>query len=155
MEIYLPSNIRCLRQRMKWSQEELALQIGLNRGNIASYENGTAEPKICNLLKLSRLFGVSIIALTQEDLSKKEIVTTHHNSDSNLPSLSNIQKEASQLSEVMKSLHTCCIYKKATLHEISKDAQIIMMHFEQLYEASQHLLEKHLQLIHFLEKKRT
>jgi transcriptional regulator with XRE-family HTH domain len=155
MEIYLPSNIRCLRQRRNWSQEELALQVGLNRGNIASYENGTAEPKICNLLKLSHLFGVSIIALTQEDFSKKEITATQFKSASPSPSLATIQKEANQLSEVMKSLHTCCIYKKATLHEISKDAQIIMMHFEQLYEASQHLLDKHLQLIQFLEKKST
>lgn len=155
MEIYLPSNIRCLRQQMKWSQEELALQIGLNRGNIASYENGTAEPKICNLLKLSRLFGVSIIALTQEDLSKKQLQPYHQKSKSQNPPLDHLQKEANQLSDVMKSLHTCCIYKKATLHEISNDAQIIMMHFEQLYEASQHLLEKHLQLIQFLENKRT
>lgn len=155
MEIFLPSNIRCLRQRMKWSQEELALQIGLNRGNIASYENGTAEPKICNLLKLSNLFGVSIIALTQEDFSKIETPSLNNKSESNNPSLTTIQKEANQLSEVMKSLHTCCIYKKASLREISNDAQIIMMHFEQLYEASQHLLEKHLQLIQFLKKKRT
>lgn len=155
MEIYLPSNIRCLRQRKKWSQEELALQVGLNRGNIASYENGTAEPKICNLLKLSRLFGVSIIALTQEDLSLIGTPINSPKSDIQSPSLSTVQTEADQLSEVMKSLYTCCIYKKATLHEISKDAQIIMMHFEQLYEASQHLLEKHLQLIKFLEKKRT
>ena len=68
----LPQNIRYLRKRQELSQEELATQVGLNRGNIASYENGTAEPKICNLLKIAHLFGISIADLTQKELIREE-----------------------------------------------------------------------------------
>ena len=53
----LKLNIRYLRKKMNLSQEELANAIGLNRGNIASYESGTAEPKIANLVKMSKLFS--------------------------------------------------------------------------------------------------
>jgi transcriptional regulator with XRE-family HTH domain len=65
---FLPQNLRNLRKRMNLSQEQFAKRIGLNRGNIASYEKGTAEPKICNLLKMANLFGVSILDLTARDL---------------------------------------------------------------------------------------
>ena len=54
----LPRNIKSLRRKLRFSQEELAQKLGLNRGNIASYENGSAEPKICNLLKFASLFRV-------------------------------------------------------------------------------------------------
>ena len=75
----LPQNIRYLRKRQELSQEELALRIGLNRGNIASYENGTAEPKICNLLKLAQTFGIPITDLTQKDLSHNDLYQSAHN----------------------------------------------------------------------------
>ena len=74
-KIYLNQNIRFLRKRLSLSQEELANRVGLNRGNIASYENGTAEPRICNLLKLSTLFGISIMDITQKDLSNGHNLT--------------------------------------------------------------------------------
>ena len=69
-QIYLANNIRNLRKRNSWSQEELAGKVGLNRGNIASYEKGTAEPKICNLVKIARCFGVSILELTGFDMTQ-------------------------------------------------------------------------------------
>ena len=58
----LKSNIRFLRRKMNLSQEELATMIGLNRGNIASYESGTAEPRIANLVKMSKLFSVPFLS---------------------------------------------------------------------------------------------
>ena len=55
-KIYLSGNIRFLRKQKELSQEELAVHIGLNRGNIASYEKGTAEPKFCNLVPMADFF---------------------------------------------------------------------------------------------------
>ena len=67
---FLALNLRLLRKKFQWSQEEFANRVGLNRGNIASYENGSTEPKIYSLLKMSELFQVSIKELVFEDLSK-------------------------------------------------------------------------------------
>ncbi len=157
-QTYLSKNIRCLRKQLNMSQGELAGRIGLNRGNIASYENGTAEPKICNLLKLAKLFGVSIIDLTQRDLSKMDLSTVE-----NLPdkSISESERElikqfghkADQLQDVFKSLHTCCMFKADSLEEKPRDVQIMLAHFDQLYEASQALLGEYQQMLKFIRCK--
>ena len=43
---FIASNLKVLRKSTGWSQTELAECVGLNRGNIASYESGCAEPSI-------------------------------------------------------------------------------------------------------------
>ena len=67
--LLLPGNIRHLRKSLSLSQEDLSKRVGLNRGNIASYENGTAEPKICSLLKIADLFKITMIDLVLKDLT--------------------------------------------------------------------------------------
>lgn len=153
--IYLQQNIRCLRKSLNLSQEELAQRIGLNRGNIASYEKGTAEPKICNLLKLAKLFKVSIIDLTQKDLSNinlaeyKSSVKNFDNTELEL--IEKFDLQAAQLQELFKSLHTCCMYKANSIEEMPKDVQVMLTHFDQLYEASQALLGQYRDLIQFIK----
>ena len=65
-------NLRFLRQQHKLSQDALARTLQLNRGNIASYEKGTAEPNMHNLLKIMRYFNVELGDLLETDLSKAE-----------------------------------------------------------------------------------
>lgn len=146
-ELFLSLNLKFLRAQLKMSQEELASRIGLNRGNIASYENGTAEPKICNLLKISKLFGVTIAELTQKDLTLENLPKEGKKSSLEIESL---YEKASHLGEVMKSLRTCCLFKKMSVDEVSPDAQVIFTHFEQLYEASLNLLDDHHSLLNSL-----
>jgi transcriptional regulator with XRE-family HTH domain len=148
-ELFLSLNLKFLRAQLKMSQEELASKIGLNRGNIASYENGTAEPKICNLLKLSQLFGVTIAELTQKDLTSGNLPKHEIQSPLEIESL---YEKAAHLGEVMKSLRTCCLFKKMSVEEVSPDAQVIFTHFEQLYEASLNLLDDHHSLLNTLRK---
>jgi transcriptional regulator with XRE-family HTH domain len=157
-QIFLPKNIRCLRKQKNMSQGELASHVGLNRGNIASYENGTAEPKICNLLKLAQFFNISIIDLTQKDLSKLDL--------SNLPSsngkaitpseielIEQFGSKAEKLQNLFESLHTCCRHKAESLDEKPRDVQIMLAHFDQLYEASQSLLCEYQELLKFIKCK--
>ncbi len=154
--IFLHRNIRCLRKKLNFSQEELASRIGLNRGNIASYENGTAEPKICNLLKLSNLFRVSIMDLTQKDLSEGKTLETANktyqkisNKDREL--IRQFMQKADEISEVIYSLHTCHQFKAKSLGDLPKDMQIMMINFEQLYDVSQALLRNHQALLDFVK----
>ena len=154
--INLPQNIRCLRRRLNLSQEEFATQIGLNRGNIASYEKGTAEPKICNLLKMSNLFGVSILDLTQKDLSCDQTLATATN---NYQKISQTEREviiqfamrAEELNEVLQSIHTCHQFKMKSLSDQPKEMQVMMVNFEQLYDAAQTLMRNHKGLLEFIK----
>lgn len=150
----LSANIRTLRRKHGMSQEELARMIGLNRGNIASYENGTAEPKICNLLKLSRVFGVSILDLTAKNLEEHPDHPVNQQQVF-LPAvldqeqLEQFGDKARMLASYLEGLHKCYTYKKA---KVSTEAIPPKMHFafdffEQLYDAAQSLLDQHQQLL--------
>ena len=155
-KIFLPHNIRCLRKKRSLSQEELANKVGLNRGNIASYEKGTAEPKICNLLKLSHLFGVSIIDLTQKDLRDEDTLNVASN---NYQKVSHGEREllrqfairAEECQKVIHGLYTCHQFKLNSLSDLPKDMQVMMANFDQLFDAAQALLNNHKALIDFIK----
>ncbi len=159
-KIFLGNNIRCLRKRMSLSQEELAFKIGLNRGNIASYEKGIAEPKICNLLKFSNFFGVSILDLTKRDLQPEDNfqkAKAHENglqiSHLEMPILNEFTNRAQELKEVLESLHCYHCFKMKTLEELPKDMQMVIINFEKLFEVTQVLMDSHQELIEFIKKK--
>lgn len=156
--IHLPHNIRCLRKRLNLSQEELASRVGLNRGNIASYENGTAEPKICNLLKLSALFEVSLMDLTQQDLRDEtafDLASKNYRqiSDSERELIEQFRQKMDKIEAVFKGLHACCQFKTSTIEEMPKDMQILLFNFEQLHEAAVTLLCNHKALLDFIRYK--
>lgn len=154
-ETFLDQNIRFLRRSLGWSQEELGTRIGLNRGNIASYENGTAEPKIGNLFKLADLFGVSIMDITQRNLSgEAENAATEAiiDCDGSPNHWAYYRQHAQEIQSVMRGLHTCCHFKvRHSNHDTSKDMQVVAMHFEELFNAAQALLREHLELLEQLE----
>ena len=148
----LSGNIRCLRKQLKLSQEELGNKVGLNRGNIASYEKGTAEPKICNLLRLAHLFKVSILDLTRRDLSLVDHSTTNGESAAGAsvqPSfLDEYREKADELRVVVNSIYTCQQYKARTLESSDdRNVQTILANFEQLHDATQALMRHHAELL--------
>ena len=146
----LAENLRALRKRMKWSQEELAEKLGLNRGNIASYESGTAEPKICNLVKFAQLFSISIFDLTHSDLSAETnyIRATQRQSNGNgLPVIDQYADEAKEFESAIKGLS--CIFKMKVrdVGELPEDMKFLQNQYEQLNNVSQHLLKSYFGLI--------
>ena len=150
--IHLQNNIRYLRKRLGLSQEEIANKIGLNRGNIASYENGSAEPRICNLLKMAELFEVSIFDLTQSDLSLEEnylIATASFQgvSGQQKQTIDQYANQADDLEQVLFSIHTCQNYKNASIENISEDLRYTLYNFEQMYKIANKLLIAHKELI--------
>lgn len=54
---------------MGMSQEEFGKFVGLNRGNIASYEKQTAEPSIMNLSRIGKHLKVELSDLIDKDLA--------------------------------------------------------------------------------------
>ena len=151
---FLAGNIKILRKRKKISQEELGLHIGLNRGNIASYENGTAEPKICNLLRMAEFFGVSLVDLAQHDLKATERLSSLIRLQGLCPQerahLVSLYHKAEAFDNFLHGIHTCFTYKAKGLQNIDnlpKEAHFLHSHFEQLYEAAARLSQEHLDLL--------
>lgn len=68
---YIASNLRFLRKLAGLSQEQFAKRVAMNRGNIASYEKGNAEPNIAKLQRIVEYFNVDLVAFIEIDLSKQ------------------------------------------------------------------------------------
>ncbi len=152
----LPQNLRALRKRMKLSQEELADRLGLNRGNIASYESGMAEPKICNLVKFAQLFNISIFDLTHSNLEVEnsyQQATQRHLNEPGFPAIGEYINEAKEFESAVKGLE--CIFKMKVRNtgELSEDAIFFKNQFEQLCSVSAQLLKAHFELIATIKSK--
>lgn len=67
----LGSNIRYLRKKMEWAQEQLADLLGYkNFTTIQKWESGVAEPPFGTVVRLADLFKVDIDSLASVDLER-------------------------------------------------------------------------------------
>ncbi|MEZ4986897.1 MAG: helix-turn-helix transcriptional regulator [Saprospiraceae bacterium] len=156
--MYLASNIKLLRRLRKLSQEELANLIGLNRGNIASYENGTAEPRIGSLLKLADVFGISIEDIASKDLSDehqwKGITRLVGLCPGKRAQLMEMKTKAADFQHFLNGIHTCFCFKSKDLsavEDLPEAAHFLKSHFEQLHSATAKLAQEHQQLLELLQ----
>src|ERR1035437_3587568 len=70
-KLFLSSNIKFLRNRMKKSQEDVAAGLEINRSKLKSYEDESAiNPPLQLLNKMSGYFKFNIDMLINTDLSK-------------------------------------------------------------------------------------
>ena len=72
----LSKNIKELRLKRGWTQEELSKKLGITNKMISFYELGTREPSRKTLLSLAEIFGVSVENLiSEEGPSRKDELT--------------------------------------------------------------------------------
>ena len=152
----LSVNMRCLRKRMGISQEDLARRVGLNRGNIASYEKGTAEPKLCNLLKLSHLFGVSIHDLTRRDLGcdaayRKAYTNYLRLNSEEAAALNDFDAEAQELRAVFEGITRCYDFLVRKGTELDPQARMLDGQFTQMRHLTEETLRAHRELLEFVQ----
>ncbi len=72
---YVASNLKFLRKQTGLSQDLFAARLELNRGNIASYEKGSAEPSVDKIVKFAAFFNIDVASFIQKDLSGAAINT--------------------------------------------------------------------------------
>jgi len=70
-------NIKKIRNVRGLSQQSFADLFELTRGNISSYEEGRAEPRIEVMVKVAKFFGIPLSDLIEKDLSVNELL--HYN----------------------------------------------------------------------------
>lgn len=69
--IFLDSNVKFLRLRLKLTQQELAKELSMSRSKLNCIETGqTKSPSIADMLQFSSFFRMSIDTLIKVDLSK-------------------------------------------------------------------------------------
>ena len=145
-----------MRKRLGMSQDELAQNVGLNRGNIASYEKGSAEPKLCNLLRLSHFLGVSIHDLTRSDLSCEDRYRRAYASylrlnNEEAAELQDFERSREDLRGVYEGIARCHAFVHEQSTELSPDARLIDAQFTQLRQVTEELLRKQAELQAFVQ----
>ena len=73
MTMPLSENIRSIRVKWGYKQDDFGEIFELNRSVISTYETGIAEPKITFLVKLFELTGIPIQNLLTRKISDEEI----------------------------------------------------------------------------------
>ncbi len=66
---YFGPNLKLLRARRGRSQEEVAVGLDVKRSSWSGYENGSAEPPLDLLVRISNYFRVSVDRLLKDDLT--------------------------------------------------------------------------------------
>lgn len=152
---FLSCNIKYLRKEHSLSQEELAEQVGLRRGNISSYEKNIAEPKINNLVKIASRFNVQVVDLITKDL---KYVQEHDGAEPTTIVVDEVllneyltkSQEYEKILQGFKCYHS---FKMSQLTEKSKDFEILSMDFEKLFEVTECMMTTHRALITYLKEK--
>ncbi len=68
----LAEKIMTLRKQRGWSQEELAMQVGVSRQAASKWESGASIPDLDKIIKLSELFGVSADCLIKDSMELEQ-----------------------------------------------------------------------------------
>ena len=69
MEARINENIKFLRKKFGYTQETFAEAVGIKRSLVGAYEEGRADPRLNNLIKMSEIFNVSVDTLITRDVS--------------------------------------------------------------------------------------
>ncbi len=153
---HLASNLRLLRRRMGLSQQELAERVGLNRGNIASYEAGTAEPKLCKLLRISKLVEVSSHDLMRVDLSKPsqldqalQVYSAQQHDGKRC--LESRLARLGEIKAVLESVKKIYSFKVPNLDFSHPDVKALSSYQEELQQLAQELVEAQQDILHELK----
>ncbi|WP_116106460.1 helix-turn-helix domain-containing protein [Lewinella sp. IMCC34191] len=148
---FIASNLKLLRKSAGWSQTELAERVGLNRGNIASYESGCAEPSICKLLRISNLFDITTRDFTRRDLSDPSELalarTAHRAETKEADRYAAYRQRQATLQHLIDSSHDLFRHKRASLEQPCKEAEMYAGHYLQLMDLSRQLLADHQNLL--------
>ena len=75
LQMSFGENLVNLRKQKGWSQDDLAENLNLSRQAISKWENDTSKPDIDNVMKISKLFSVTIDDLVNNDVVKDKAVT--------------------------------------------------------------------------------
>lgn len=71
----ISQNIKFLRKRERLTQEQLAEKIGIKRSLLGAYEEGRADPRLNNLLAISRIFNISVDQLISTDITEESLAS--------------------------------------------------------------------------------
>ncbi len=63
----MKNNIRVLRAEKRWTQADLARELGVSRNSVNAIENGKYDPSLPLAFKIARLFELPVEEIFEDD----------------------------------------------------------------------------------------
>lgn len=143
--VFFSKNLKYLRQLSKLSQEELALNTGLNRGNIASYENGSAEPKLENLMKIANFFNTSITSLLGTDLQLSDQMTEDDTTHNEV--FRQLYLQADNFKRIVEGFKAYHAYKISNKKEMGETQKEVAEDYVKLLDVAESFIAHHYEVL--------
>ncbi len=74
VEVNIGDRIRDLRQKLKFTQTDVAKGTGIPQSNLSEFETGKLQPKIETLVKIAHFFGMTVSQLIEDESNSLELV---------------------------------------------------------------------------------
>ena len=86
--VKVSDNIKFLRKKFGFTQSTFAEEVEIKRSLVGAYEEGRADPRLNNLLRMSEIFGVSVDTIISKNVEKLTDEELFENTESKLKILS-------------------------------------------------------------------
>ncbi|HCF71898.1 MAG TPA: hypothetical protein DER33_10015 [Syntrophomonas sp.] len=145
--------LRKLRKIKGLSQYTLAEQVGLSRGQIANYEQGTREPDYETLKSLAKYFGVTTNELLYAPDELEEIETYRRANESTLDNINKhneaiLQKTSTKNSNLTHFLHTKIAENAiAEINQMLNDNPELLPYIKELLVSAQNLTPSQVEML--------
>lgn len=123
--------IRQLREKHKWSQEDMANQLGLSPNGYAKIERGETRLTIPRLEQIAEVFGIDILELIQTEVQHLDyqIGNNHinHSSDFTIygkADAENLAQEIEKLKLIIQHQNELLQLKETLLMQQSRELEI-------------------------------
>lgn len=152
---------------MGLSQEEFGKLVGLNRGNIASYEKQSAEPSIINLSRISKYFNIDLGDLIEEDLSERnKLISQIDEPDANAveealkesledhsSKIEKFRKRSDEMARILMGFRQFHKFRMENPEDLSEDVKKMAMDYERLLEVLEDVLSTNRHIMQLLDKR--
>jgi len=152
MKNFLSQNLKYLRKENNYSQENLADEIGVKRSSIASYETKGIEPRLSVILKMAKLFNVSVGDLIGKDIESIDSIAPFDDQmqtesiemkaipkdPTEFDAFINKSKRIKQVLEGFKSFYN---FKKNNITNMTPEKEKVVFDIDNFIQLMDHLLD--------------
>gem|GEM_PF-614144 len=149
----LSNNIKYLRKKLGYNQEQLAQALTINRSNIAAYEAKNVEPRLRIILEMSELFDIDLKTFLQTyiddeiDLSKirqsknagKSSQMSNTRLDTNI-NLDDFVEKSAKIKKILIGLKSFHQFRKNNNDERTPKEENILSDIDNFIMLMEHLL---------------
>jgi len=162
----LSCNIKYLRKKKGFNQEQLAKALSIKRSNIAAYEAKNVEPRLRIILEMANLFDIDLHQFLEQKLNDQTELS-HYNSDydSEIKSfkssvidsdinLEDFVQKSTKIKKILVGLKSFHLFRRGSLTDKTSEQENILSDIDNFIMLMEHLIMHNEKLVKALATNR-